>query len=183
MEWNNLKEEFELGCIEPIDWMNNQYSKIRSGRVSLSILDNVKVEAYGELMNLNQIANMQIVDARQIMVKPYDNSQIKDIALGISKANIGVNPQVNADNIRLIFPPLSEENRKENVKKAKEILEETKERIRNVRRHVQSMYKKLDSVSEDLIKYFDDELDKITKLYNSKIEEIFNKKSEELLKI
>lgn len=62
MEWNQLQEQFELEAIEPIEWMNNEFKKIRSGRVSLSILDNVKVMAYGEAMNLNQIANLQIVD-------------------------------------------------------------------------------------------------------------------------
>ncbi len=183
MEWNQLQEQFELEAIEPIEWMNNEFKKIRSGRVSLSILDNVKVMAYGEAMNLNQIANLQIVDARQILIKPYDKSQIHEIAKGVSVANIGVNPQINSDNIRLIFPPQTEENRINNVKKAKVILEEVKSKIRNIRKDVQSSYKKLDGVSEDVIRYFDEELDKLTKKYNNDLEAAFQAKEQELMKI
>ncbi len=183
MEWSELQEQFELEAIEPIEWMNEEYKKIRSGRVSISILDNVKVNAYGELMNLNQLSNLQIVDARQILIKPYDKSQIHDIAKAISIANIGVNPQINSDNIRLIFPPQTEENRVTNVKKAKAILEETKEKIRNIRKNIQASYKKLSGISEDVIRYFEEELNKITKKYNSDLESTFESKEQELMKI
>ncbi|GHU47012.1 ribosome-recycling factor [Bacilli bacterium] len=163
--------------------MEDEYSRIRSGRVSLNILDVIKVEAYGEMMSLNQIANMQIVDARQILIKPYDRSQMHDIAKAITASPLNINPQVNADNIRLIFPSQTEENRKQNVKKAKEALETAKQKLRNVRKEVQDKYKKLDGVSEDLIRYFEDELNKITKLHNTKLEEQFTKKEKELMTI
>jgi ribosome recycling factor len=158
--------------------------RIRSGRVSLNILDIVKVEAYGEMMSLNQISNLQIVDARQILIKPYDRSQIHDIAKAITASPLNVNPQVNADNIRLLFPSQTEENRKQNVKKAKETLEIAKTKLRNVRKEIQDQYKKVkDTVSEDLIRYFEEELNKITKEYNNKLEDTFNKKEQELMKI
>jgi ribosome recycling factor len=163
--------------------MDDEYSRIRSGRVSLNILDVVKVEAYGEMMSLNQIANMQIVDARQILIKPYDRSQMHDIAKAITASPLNINPQINADNIRLIFPSQTEENRRQNVKKAKEILETAKQKLRNVRKEVQDKYKKLDGVSEDLIRYFEEELNKITKLHNTKLEEQFAKKEKELMTI
>ncbi|GHU35008.1 ribosome-recycling factor [Bacilli bacterium] len=163
--------------------MEDEYSRIRSGRVSLNILDVVKVEAYGEMMSLNQIANMQIVDARQILIKPYDRSQMHDIAKAITASPLNINPQVNADNIRLIFPSQTEENRKQNVKKAKEVLESAKQKLRNVRKEVQDKYKKLDGVSEDLIRYFEEELNKITKLHNTKLDEQFTKKEKELMTI
>ncbi|MDR3330324.1 MAG: ribosome recycling factor [Mycoplasmataceae bacterium] len=184
MEWNTLKEEFELEASIVIDWLNDEYARIRSGRVSLNILDVVKVEAYGEVMSLNQIANLQIVDARQILIKPYDRAQNHDIAKAITASPLNVNPQVNADNIRLIFPSQTEENRKQNVKKAKEILEVAKTKLRNVRKEVQDQYKKVkDTVSEDLIRYFEEELNKITKEYNNKLEDTFNHKEQELMKI
>jgi ribosome recycling factor len=164
--------------------MNDEYVRIRSGRVSLNILDIVKVEAYGEMLNLNQISNLQIVDARQILIKPYDRSQIHDIAKAITASPLNVNPQVNADNIRLLFPSQTEENRKQSVKKAKETLEIAKSKLRNVRKEVQDQYKKVkDEVSEDLIRYFEEEINKITKEYNNKLEGIFNKKEQELMKI
>jgi ribosome recycling factor len=163
--------------------MEEEFSRIRSGRVSLNILDVVKVQAYGEYMNLNQVANMQIVDARQILIKPYDRSQLHDIAKAITTSPLGVSPQVNVDNIRIIFPSQTEENRKQNVKKAKEILEHAKQKIRDVRKDVQSMYKKLDGVSEDLIRYFENELNTITKTYNNKLEDKFTKKEKELMTI
>lgn len=181
MEWSQLQEQFELEAIEPIEWMQNEFKKIRSGRVSLSILDNVKVSAYGDLLDLNQVANMQIVDARQILIKPYDKSQLHEIAKAISSANIGVNPLINSDNIRLVFPAQTEENRLMNVKKAKAIYEQTKEKIRTVRENVKSAYKKLSGVSEDVLHYFEDELNNITKKYNSNLEKAFEDKQKELM--
>lgn len=181
MEWSQLQEQFELEAIEPIEWMQNEFKKIRSGRVSLSILDNVKVSAYGDLLDLNQVANMQIVDARQILIKPYDKSQLHEIAKAISSANIGVNPLINSDNIRLVFPAQTEENRLMNVKKAKAIYEQTKEKIRTVRENVKSTYKKLSGVSEDVLHYFEDELNNITKKYNSNLEKAFEDKQKELM--
>jgi ribosome recycling factor len=135
-------------------------------------------------MSLNQIANLQIVDARQILIKPYDRNQLHDIAKAITTSPLNVNPQVNADNIRLIFPSQTEENRKQNVKKAKEVLEVAKTKLRNIRKNIQDQYKKVkDTVSEDLIRYFEDELNKITKTYNTKLEDIFSKKEQELMHI
>jgi ribosome recycling factor len=167
-----------------INWLNDEYSRIRSGRVSLNVLDVVKVEVYGETMNLNQIANLQIVDARQILIKPYDRSQIHDIAKAITASVLNINPQINPDSIRLIFPTQTEENRRENVKKAKEILEVAKNKLRNVRKNVQDQYKKIKNiVSEDLIRYFEEELNKLTKIYNGKLESIYLKKEEELMRL
>jgi ribosome recycling factor len=149
----------------------------------LNILDVVRVDAYGEKMSLNQIANLQIVDARQILIKPYDHGQIHDIAKAITNSPLNISPQVNADNIRIMFPSQTEENRLNNVKKAKEILEVSKQKLRNIRKEVQDQYKKLQGVSEDLIHYFENELNNITKQYNNKLETIFNNKQQELMKI
>jgi ribosome recycling factor len=117
------------------------------------------------------------------LIKPYDRSQNNDIAKAILSANINVNPQVNPDNIRLIFPAQTEESRKINVKKCKELLELAKQSLRDVRKIVQAKYKGMKDISEDTIRYFEDELNKITKLYNNKLEEIFNKKEQELMKL
>ncbi|MDD6145243.1 MAG: ribosome recycling factor [Mycoplasmataceae bacterium] len=181
MEWNQLQKIFDEGASKVINWLNNEYATLRSGRVNLNIFDRVKVLAYGEEMPLNQVANLQLASATQVIVKPYDRSQIKDIAKGISEANLNVNPQVSADSIRIIFPAPTEESRKINVKRAKEMLEEAKAKIRNVRKDVQGKYKNLKDVSEDLIRYFEDELNKITKKYNNTLEGIYSSKEKELM--
>jgi len=183
MEWSELQEQFELGGIETIEWLENEYNKIRSGRVNPAIFDCVRVEAYGDFLPLNQLSNLQIIDATQVLIKPYDRSQLQAIAKAITQSTLNVTPQVNADNVRIVFPAQTEENRLNNVKKAKEILEQAKIKLRDVRKEVQSRFKKLENVSEDLIHYFEDELDKITKSYNLKLEDIFNKKQAELMKM
>ncbi|MCF0227540.1 MAG: ribosome recycling factor [Malacoplasma sp.] len=181
MEWNELKEMFEMGATEISTWLNNEYGTIRSGRVSLNVFDKVRVMAYGEEMKLNQVANIQIVSATQVLIKPYDRSQIQEILKGISTAQLNANPIVNPDSIRINFPAQTEENRKENVKRAKKLLEDAKVKIRDVRHEVQDEYKKLDGVSEDVIHYFEDELNKITKLWTGKLEQIYQAKEKELM--
>ena len=181
MEWNELKEMFEMGADDVSKWLNNEYGTIRSGRVSLSVFDKVRVMAYGEEMKLNQVANIQIVSATQVVVKPYDRGQIQEILKGISISQINANPIVNPDCIRINFPAKTEETRKENVKKAKKLLEDAKVKLRDVRRVVQDKYKKLDGVSEDVIHYFEDELNKITKQWTTKLEQAYQAKEKELM--
>jgi ribosome recycling factor len=134
-------------------------------------------------MVLNQISNIQVVDARTVLIKPFDKSLLKDINTALSTANLGANPVLDSEFVKLSFPPSTEENRMKNVKKCKEILEQAKVRIRKVREDVKGQYKDVDGISEDVIFHFNEELDKITKLYNTKLEEVYNKKESELLKI
>jgi ribosome recycling factor len=134
-------------------------------------------------MKINQLANIQVLDARTVTIKPYDRNLISEVAKSINNSNLKVNPQVNPDNIKIIFQPPTEENRKLNVKNAKQYYEQAKTKIKNIRQDVRKKYKSIDGLSEDLIRNFDEELDKITKLYNSKLEKIFNDKEEELMKI
>ena len=183
MEWKDLQTKFEEQANKSIKWINNEYSLINSGRISVSIFNNVKVAAYDSMMPLNQVSNIQIVNATQVVIKPYDMSLIQEIAKGINQANLNVNPIVNADCIRINFPPQTEESRKLNVKKAKQILESAKIKIRDVRKNIQSLYKNNDEISEDLIHYFEDELNKITKKYNNDLENIFKKKEKELMSL
>ncbi|MDR2557566.1 MAG: ribosome recycling factor [Mycoplasmataceae bacterium] len=183
MDWGTLKNEFEQKVKPSIIWIENEYDKIRTGRVNLAIFDNIRIDAYGEKSPLKQIANLQIVDARQVVIKPYDKELCKPIMTELNNSNIGVTPQLNIDSIRLLFPPITEENRKQNVKKAKEILEQTKIKIRNARQDIQAKYKKNSELSDDTIKYFEDELNKATKQFNATAEALYQKKEKELLQI
>ena len=183
MEWSTYQKEFETKANNIVNWLNSEYSLIRSGRVSISVFDKVFVLAYGEELKLNQVANLQVVNATQVLIRPYDRSLIQEILKGIAKANLNINPITNPDSIRINFPAQTEESRKENVKKTKQILEQAKIKIRDIRKEVQLAYKKLDNVSEDLIHYFEDELNSITKKYNSQLENLFNVKEKELMTI
>ena len=181
MEWSTYQKEFETKANVIVNWLNSEFNLIRSGRVNVSLFDKVTVLAYGEEMKLNQVANIQIMNATQVLIKPYDRSLIQEILKGIAKANLNVNPIANPDSVRINFPAQTEEGRKMNVKKAKQVLEQSKIKIRDIRKDIQLAYKKLDNVSEDLIHYFEDELNKITKKYNSQLESLFENKEKELM--
>lgn len=181
MEWSTYQKEFETKANTVVNWLNSEYNLICSGRINVSLFDKVFVLAYGEETKLNQVANIQILNATQVVIKPYDRSLIQEILKGIAKANLNVNPIVNPDSIRINFPSQTGEARRENVKKAKQVLEQSKIKIRDIRKDIQSAYKKLDNISEDVIHYFEDELNKITKKYNSQLENLFANKEKELM--
>lgn len=181
MEWSTYQNEFETKANVVVNWLNSEFNLIRSGRVNVSLFDKVTVLAYGEEMKLNQVANIQILNATQVLIKPYDRSLIQEILKGIAKVNLNVNPIANPDSIRINFPSQTEEGRKVNVKKAKQVLEQSKIKIRDIRKDIQLSYKKLENVSEDLIHYFEEELNTITKKYNSQLESLFENKEKELM--
>lgn len=181
MEWSTYQKEFETKANVVVNWLNSEFNLIRSGRVNVSLFDKVTVLAYGEEMKLNQVANVQILNATQVLIKPYDRSLIQEILKGIAKVNLNVNPIANPDSIRINFPSQTEEGRKVNVKKAKQVLEQSKIKIRDIRKDIQLSYKKLENVSEDLIHYFEEELNTITKKYNSQLESLFENKEKELM--
>jgi ribosome recycling factor len=166
------------------DYLNNEFFKIRTGRITPAVFDGIKVEAYGDLMPLNQVALIQILDAKTTLIKPFDKGLIKDIAAAVNKSTLGVNAIVDAEFVKISFPSITEETRIRNVKKCKEILEQSKVKIRKGREEVKALIKQAEATtSEDSIFYFNEELDKITKLANAKLEEIFAKKEQELLKV
>lgn len=183
MEWDVFKKEFEQKAEEKLTWLHNEFVKIKTGRPNPAIFDSLLVEAYGEKMKIIEVANMQVVDGKQIVIKPYDKSLIHSINSEILKSNLGVTPQPEADLIRISFPPQTEETRKQSVKKAKEFVEQAKIGIRNIRNDIHKKYKSIPDIREDDLKYFDDQLDKITKSYNSKIDDTFAKKEKDLMTI
>ncbi len=183
MEWKNYEEKFDEKIASAIEWLANEFTKLRTGRVTATVLEHVKVESYGELVPLQNVANISAPEARTLIVKPYDMSTIKDIAAGINQANIGVNPQVDADKIRLNFPPLTEDMRKDLVKKAKVLAEDTKVKIRKVRQDIQDMYKKDAELTDDQKKSYATNLDNVTKKYNTKIDEMLEVKTKDIMVI
>lgn len=183
LDWNVLKSEFERNAEGVYHYLQNEFQKINSGRVNPNMFNQLKVDAYGDRMPLIQLANVSAVDARQLMIKPYDRSLIRDIAKALSESEYRVNPQVNPDCIRIIFAPLTEETRRDAVKKAKEYYNQAVQKLRGVRQDVQAKYKKAPDVSDDDIRYFEDQLNKVTKEANKKLEDIFKNKEKDLMSL
>jgi ribosome recycling factor len=169
-----------------IDVLKKDLNTLRTGRVSIHVLDGVKVEYYGSPTPLNQVANINAVDATTIVVQPWDKSIIKDIEKAIQEANVGANPNNDGDTIKMYFPPMTEEERKKQAKKAKEFGEKAKIAIRNVRREANDKIKKMfkdKEITEDDERRGLEKIQEITDEFVAKVDEIVNKKTDEVMKV
>ncbi|NPA11579.1 MAG: ribosome recycling factor [Epsilonproteobacteria bacterium] len=169
-----------------IDVLKKDLNTLRTGKVSIHVLDGVNVEYYGAPTPLNQVANINAVDATTVVVSPWDKSIINDIERAIQEANVGANPNNDGDTIKLYFPPMTEEERKKQAKKAKEFAEKAKIAIRNVRRDANDKIKKKfkdKEITEDDQKRGLDEIQKITDDFVAKVDEIVNKKIDDVMKV
>ncbi|OPA75876.1 ribosome recycling factor [Campylobacter pinnipediorum subsp. pinnipediorum] len=180
--YKNQKENNDKALVA----LKRDFTTLRTGKVNINILDHVYVDYYGTPTPLNQVATVIATDASTITITPWEKTMIKEISTAIQAANIGVNPNSDSDSVKLFFPPMTMEQRKENVKQAKAMGEKAKVSIRNVRKDANDEVKKLEkekAVSEDEIKKAQDEIQKITDDYNSKIDAIVKEKEAELLKV
>lgn len=183
MEWKLYKEEFESKADLKVEWLLSEFNKIKSGRPNPKIFDHILVNAYDSKMKIVEIANLQVVDGRQILIKPYDKTLLKEINAAILKENMGFSPQVDADSLRIIFPSPTEESRKQSLKKVKEYVEQAKIGIRNVRKDIQGKIRNDKELREDELKSYEEDLDKITKHWNSIIDNEYTKKEKEMMTI
>ena len=152
-----------------MDGAVNAYDKdmsgVRTGRASTGLVDNVRVDYHGTEMPLNQIAQINVGDARLLVIQPWDRSSVRSVVRGIQMADIGLQPSVDGDLIRIVVPPLTEERRRDIVKMVNRRAEEAKVAIRNVRRDVQGRIRKMErdgEVSQDLARRAQDDLQKLT---------------------
>ena len=169
-----------------IEVLKKDLNTLRTGKVSIHVLDGVKVEYYGAPTPLNQVANINAIDATTIVVSPWDKSIIKDIEKAIQEANVGANPNNDGQDIKLYFPPMTEEERKKQAKKAKEFGEKAKIAIRNVRREANDKIKKMfknKEITEDDERRGLEEIQKITDEFVAKVDEIVNKKIDDVMKV
>ena len=127
-------EKAELRMMDAIENLEENLATIRTGRANSQILDRVHVDYYGEPTPINQIARISVVEGTQLVIKPYDRSTVKAIAHAIQAANLGLNPQAEADQIRILVPQLTQDRRKQLAKDAQKFAEECKVAIRNIRR-------------------------------------------------
>ncbi len=165
-------------------WLQNEYQNIRTGRASTAFLDQVKVESYGEMVPLSNVASIGIEDAKCIRVSPWDTSLIKAIEKAVIIADLGVSTSVDEKGLRIIFPDLTGERRQQLVKQAKEKLEDAKVSLRQERNAINddmNSQKKDGSMSEDDVSRAKKEFDKLMETAMSQLDLLFVKKEKEIL--
>lgn len=169
-----------------LEQLTNELSKIRTGRANTSLLDGIKVSCYGSLTPLSQVASINVEDARTLTVSPWDKSLVADIERAITTSDLGLNPASMGDLIRIPLPPLSEERRRDFVKQAKSVGENSKIGIRNARRDALSELKdqvKEKEITEDDERKLQAKMQTLTDSYIAKVEQQVAAKEEDLLKI
>ena len=167
-----------------VNAMLNEYAAIRAGRANPAVLDRVEVEYYGAPTPLNQMAAISVPDARTLVVQPWDKSSLKDIERGILTADIGINPQSDGKTIRLIFPPLTEEKRKDIVKDVSHMAEEAKIALRSIRRDAMEKLKAMKKdgeLTEDDLKQAEKKTQELTDKYVKQADERSAAKQKEVL--
>ena len=177
--------EAEDGMKSSIDHLKKELVKIRAGRATPSMLDSVMVEYYGSLTPLSQVANVNTLDARTLTVQPWEKAMLDEIAKGIINSNLGLNPQNNGEMIIISIPMLTEERRKELVKKARSEGENAKVGIRQKRKDANDFIKSLkdEGVSEDMIKDGEDNVQNLTNKYVALVDSVVDQKEEEIMKV
>lgn len=176
---DNTKEQMN----KIVDYLHQELTKVRTGRAQVSLLDGVMVEAYDNQTPINQVALLTTPDAHQILVKPFDPNLMEAIEHGIVKANIGLNPINDGENIRINIPGLTEETRKEIAKEVKAVGEQAKIKIRNVRRDNLDKVKKDDSLTQDQVKGVENSIQELTNEFNKQIDDVIKEKEHEVLTI
>lgn len=168
-----------------VDHVEVELSKVRAGKASPQMLDGILVDYYGNPTPLNQVANVNTPDARTIVVQPWEKNLIPAIEKAISDANLGINPQNDGIVIRLVVPPLTEERRKDLVKKVKSEGEAGKVAVRNIRKDTNERIKKLqkEGVSEDEAKTAEAEVQKLTDSYILKIDKHIDVKEKDIMTV
>jgi len=169
-----------------INALKSDLKKVRTGRASLNVLDDIRVEYYGTLTPLNQMATLAIPESRLITIQPWDVSVIKNIEKTILKSNLGLTPTSDGKIIRIAIPALTEERRKEIVKQVNKICEEYRVAVRNVRREANDMLKELKKegeASEDDIFKAQDRVQKLTDEHIKTIDEVYKEKEKEVLEL
>jgi ribosome recycling factor len=179
-------QECEEKMQHSIEHMLRDFKTLRSGKVTTQILDNIKIDYYGTMTPLDQVGSVLATDATTITVNPWEKNLLGAIETAIAKANIGVNPNNDGEVIKLFFPPMTVEQRQENVKQMKGMGENAKVGVRNERRHANDKIKKLEKdkeITQDESKSAQDNIQKLTDQNIAKIEEILKNKEAEILKV
>jgi len=166
--------------------LQRELSSIRTGKATTSLLDGIKVEYYGSMVPLSQVANLSVPDYKLIIIQPWEKKLIPEIAKAIQRSDLGLNPITDANVVRLPIPPLTEERRQDLVKLVKKIIEETKISLRNIRRETNEALKKKEKdkeISEDDSRKGIEQVQKILDKHIEVVEELLKKKEEEIMEV
>lgn len=183
---NEIYSSCEEKMKSSIEHMQRDFKTLRTGKVTVSVLDNVKIDYYGTATPLDQVGSVIATDATTIVINPWEKNLLSTIESAISKANIGVNPNNDGDLIKLFFPPMTVEQRQESVKQMKVMGENAKVAVRNDRRNANDKIKKLEKdkeVTVDESKAAQDNIQKLTDKYITSIDQILKDKEAEILKV
>lgn len=181
----NIKD-IEGRMQKSVDNLKEEYVTIRAGRANPHIFDRLRVDYYGTPTPIQQVANVSVPEARMIQIQPWESSLIKEIEKAILCSDLGITPTNDGKCIRIVFPELTEERRKELVKDVKKKGENAKVAIRNIRRDANDTFKKeskVNEVSEDELKQIEDKVQKLTDKYIAEVDKAIEEKSKEILKV
>ena len=185
----SVDEMFKIGTDKmekAINQMKKEFVSIRTGRANPMILDKVLVEYYGAPTPLRQLSQVSVQDGTTLVIAPYDKSALKDVEKALAKADLGITPSSDGIVIRLVFPPLTQDKRKEIVKDVKKVCEDTKVAIRNIRRDMADELKKIEkaeNLSEDTVKDNQDKIQKLTDKYTATIDTNVANKEKEVMTV
>lgn len=176
-------EECEMNMMDTIESLENRLVTVRAGRANANMLNGIMVDYYGALSPINSLANVVVPEARQLLIKPFDKSSLKEIERAINEANIGISPTNNGEMIILTVPELTEETRRTYVKQVKEMGENAKVALRNHRANANNQIKKDETLTEDEKKMYQDDIQELINKYNKIVDEHIKEKEEELMSI
>ena len=182
MDYSEIKEKMD----KSIDNLNEKFAEVRAGRANPAILNKVKIDYYGTPTPINQVAGISVPEARLIVIQPWDASVLKEIEKAILASDIGINPNNDGKVIRLTFPELNEERRKEIVKEIKKLGEEAKVSIRSIRRDKIEAAKKMQKdseITEDDLRVAEEKIQKITDKNIEEIDSILANKEKEIMNV
>lgn len=182
---NETIKPYETKMKKSYNNLLDEYTSIRAGRANPHVLDQLRVDYYGAPTAIQQVANVSVPEARMIMIQPWEASMVKAIEKAIMTSDIGINPTNDGKCIRLVFPELTEERRKELVKDVKKKGEASKVAVRNIRRDGNDAFKKLKGtdVSEDEIQDLEDQIQKLTDKYIKEVDAAVDAKSKEVMTV
>jgi len=181
---SDLLTEAEYKMEMAVDHVASEFSTVRSGRANPQLLHRITVDYYGSPTPLQQLASIAVPEPRLLVVQPFDKSTVSDVERAIQQADLGLNPTNDGSVVRIAFPPLTEERRKELIKVVKHMAEEGRVAVRNVRRHSKTEMEALHGeISDDDIRRGEDELQKLTDRFTERIDQLLANKEEELLEI
>lgn len=181
-----LKRKTTERMVGAIEALKKEFGSIRTGRASLALLDGIMIDYYGTMTPLQQLASLSIPESRQIAIQPWEQRIIPHIEKAILKSDLGLTPMNDGKVIRINIPMLTEERRKQLVKVVRKRAEEAKVAIRNIRRDTNEELKNLEKdkhLSEDAVRKSHDEIQKVTDLYISEVDEVLRHKEKEIMEV